>query len=241
MDDRIKTAGMLERIAKRIVVAINEEGDGGGFQNMIDTENDLQEELDRAEKAGKKYILVNKFKGYWHIMACRDFTISTKNGGNREIRKGDEGGFIGSEKNLSHDGSCWVDDMSLVYGNATVTDNAYIFGHAQVYGDARIHGGAAVCGRAHVCGKAEVYGDALVADDATVYGDAHVHDATVQKGAKVYGDADVSNVVLGDGDIISHGKIDKQPPKNQWYRDMTSKAEKITRKLAMSREMRMME
>ena len=43
-------------------------------------------------------------------MACKDF-------GN--IKKGDFGGYVESEKNLSHEGNCWVYDGAKVYGDGT--------------------------------------------------------------------------------------------------------------------------
>ena len=46
-----------------------------------------------------------------------------------DVKIGDVGGFIGSEKNLSHYGLCWVSD------NAQVSDNARVFGDARVSGE----------------------------------------------------------------------------------------------------------
>ena len=37
------------------------------------------------------------------------------------VRKGDIGGYIQSEDNLSHDGTCWVDNDAIVYGNGELT------------------------------------------------------------------------------------------------------------------------
>ncbi len=62
----------LVKIAKQLV-ALDEEGDGGGFQSLIDYENFKQDELERAEKAaeraGKKYILYKKEGRWWRIKA----------------------------------------------------------------------------------------------------------------------------------------------------------------------------
>ena len=73
------------------------------------------------------------------IRAMRDF-------GN--VLKGDLGGWIESESNLSQDGKCWVS------------------GNAKVYGDAKVSGDARVGGNAEVCGNAEVGGDAHIATNA---------------------------------------------------------------------------
>ena len=64
------------------------------------------------------------------------------------VVKGELGGWIEKEDNLSQNGNAWV------YGNAKV------FGDAKVYGNAEVHGNAWVCGNAEVCGNAKVYGNA---------------------------------------------------------------------------------
>ena len=73
------------------------------------------------------------------------------------VAAGDLGGYVESEKNLSHD------------------DNAWVYGDARVYGNARVYGDAEVSGNARVYGDAEVYGDAWVSGDALVHGDARVY------------------------------------------------------------------
>ena len=46
------------------------------------------------------------------------------------VAKGEIGGFIEGEKNLSHDGNAWVADNAWVTGNARVADNARVTGNA---------------------------------------------------------------------------------------------------------------
>jgi len=54
------------------------------------------------------------------IRAIRDF-------GN--VKSGDLGGFIEHEKNLSHDGNCWVYDDAIVCGTAVIAGNVIIDGY----------------------------------------------------------------------------------------------------------------
>ena len=91
------------------------------------------------------------------IQAVRDFG---------SIHKGDKGGWVGMECNLSHDGFCWVGDEAKVYGDARV------YGDASIYGDARVYGNAKVYGDAMVYYYARVYGDVKVYGKALVYGEA---------------------------------------------------------------------
>ena len=56
----------------------------------------------------------------------------------RGIAKGDLGGFIEKEDNLSQAGDAWVSGDAWVFGNARVSGDAWVFGDAQVSGNARV-------------------------------------------------------------------------------------------------------
>ena len=82
----------------------------------------------------KKYILTEETKEVGghilhRIQAMRDF------GG---VQKGDLGGWVESEENLSHDGDCWIFDNGWVfgngevYGNGRVSDDGWVFGNAKI-------------------------------------------------------------------------------------------------------------
>jgi carbonic anhydrase/acetyltransferase-like protein (isoleucine patch superfamily) len=124
----------------------------------------------------KKYKLTNETiehfgKTLYRIKALKSFGI---------VKKGELGGFIEKESNLSQDGDAWVYEKALVCGDAQVHGNALVCGDAQVYGNAQ------VCGDARVYGNAQVYENAQVYGDAQVWGDAQVHG-----NALVWGDAQV--------------------------------------------------
>lgn len=53
--------------------------------------------------------------------------------------KGELGGYIEKEENLSQE------DNARVYGNAWVYGNARVYGKAQVYDDALVYGDTKVC------------------------------------------------------------------------------------------------
>ena len=74
------------------------------------------------------------------------------------VARGELGGCIEVEDNLSHAGNAWVSDSARVFGDARVSDSAWVFGDAQVSDSAR------------------VFGDAQVSDSAWVFGDAQVSD-----------------------------------------------------------------
>ena len=49
-----------------------------------------------------------------------------------DVKKGELGGYIEKEENLSHLGNAWVSGNALVSGNARVSDDAWVSGNARV-------------------------------------------------------------------------------------------------------------
>ena len=168
----------------------------------------------------------NETHTLYRIRALRDF-------GN--ISKGTIGGYIESEKNLSHNGNCWVEGNAKVYGDACVYENAWVSGEAKLYGSAEVYGDAEVYGMADVYGNACVYDNARIYDNAwahgtsvvrgsaEVYGDAGVHgladvhgDACVGDNAEVYGTTEVYGVAEVVGEATVRGEEDYIVFKNWW-------------------------
>lgn len=73
----------------------------------------------------RKYELteIRNHRGLYQIKALRDFG---------KVSKGDLGGFIESEYNLSHDGDCWVGGNARVFGRAWVFQEGKVFDSAWV-------------------------------------------------------------------------------------------------------------
>ena len=79
----------------------------------------------------KKYELTDvaiSWKGHtlYRIKALKNFGA---------VQKGDLGGYVEKDKNLSQEGNCWVGDDAKVYDNAKVYNNARVCNRALVYGD----------------------------------------------------------------------------------------------------------
>ena len=99
----------------------------------------------------KKYKLTEETKEWCghtlhRIEALKDF-------GN--VKAGDKGGFIESEKNLSQEGSAWVSDSACVTGSARVSGLACVTGSARVSGSAWVSDSACVTGSACVTDSAD--------------------------------------------------------------------------------------
>lgn len=130
----------------------------------------------------RKYEMIpegNKFR----IRALRNFS---------GVTKGELGGLIEKEYNLSHYGDCWIAYDARVSANAQVIEDAKVSGRAIIKGNACVMGNALVTGCAQVYGYAIVEGNSAVKDatvcDAHVYGRAYVYGR-----ADIYGGAEVSS------------------------------------------------
>ena len=103
-----------------------------------------------------KYKITDECKVFGEITLHRIEALKDFN----DVKKGDKGGYIEKENNLSQYGDAWVCGDALVCGNAEVCGNAKVYGNAEVCGDAEVYGDAKVYGDAWVCGNAKVCGNA---------------------------------------------------------------------------------
>lgn len=142
----------------------------------------------------KKYELTKRFttvdgKKLYKIRALKDF---------RDVKKGDFGGFIESENNLSHDGDAWVRDWSRVYGNARVCDNALVAKKSKVFGN------AIICDNTQILHNSSVSGDAVIRDNGKVWGFSTVSENAV---VRDNGDVGPRAQVHGHAIVCEHGNV----------------------------------
>lgn len=135
----------------------------------------------------------------YRIEALRDFG---------DVKKGDKGGYLEKEDNLSHEGQCWVYHEARVLEKAMVFGKARVYGGAMVFGDARVYGGAMVSGDALVYGRAMVYDDARIYGNAEVYGDAEIYGNVCVSGiTKIHGNAEVYGIAEVYGNAEIYGNV----------------------------------
>lgn len=105
----------------------------------------------------KKYQLTDETRNYYgktlyRIQAIKDFG---------DVKAGDKGGWVASERNLSQQGNCWIYDDSIAFGNPHVSGNTKILNDSKV------------------CEFACVAGNAVIDRHSTISGEAFIKDAKV--------------------------------------------------------------
>ena len=140
--------------------------------------------MDKKYKLRTDLIKGNDGHILYRIESLKDFS---------NVKKGDLGGWVEKENNLSQEGNCWVYDNACVYDYAIVTNNASVRDEASVYGNAwvcdnaKIYGIACVYGESYVRGNTRVYGRALVNGKAIVDNEANIcGNAVVKKSSDYY-------------------------------------------------------
>lgn len=134
-------------------------------------------------ESGNKYILHPLDKAHWvgdaplfQIEAACDFG---------DIPKGAMGGYVNSEKNLSHEGFSWVEFGAYVLNDAVVKDDAkvvsggWVDGHAVISDSAIVMTGGVVGDHAHVSGTARIGFEGRSGKRSIVDGHARVTDQSV--------------------------------------------------------------
>ena len=178
----------------------------------------------------KKFELTTKisFNGrtLYRIRALKNF---------RNVKKGDLGGYVEKESNLSQTGDAWIYDDAKVMDNAIVKDDATLHHNATVYDKAIVSGSASVNENATLRDKANVndnailYGNVILVDGAKIYGKARLYDYVLVSGnaqvfdnarcygfAKIEDDTQVFNNAIIDNAVISGSTcvFDKATVKN---------------------------
>ena len=165
--------------------------------NLLFTTNfrfkEAKQEKEKKEMQNKYKLLKDETRRSPHgdtlyrIEALKDFY---------GVRKGDKGGYIQGQWNLSQSGDCWIHDEACVWQNAVVSEDATIRDEAKVYGEAIVRGDTEVHSTVNVFEHAIIDDCAVVGYSATVKGNAHISEGAyicdnsiIRGNAKVLGDS----------------------------------------------------
>ncbi|WP_044470423.1 hypothetical protein [Mannheimia massilioguelmaensis] len=142
-------------------------------------------------------------KTLYQIEALKDFEI--KREWALQVKKGDLGGYIEKESNLSQKGNCWITKAVYVLDNARVENDAVIECCCVVRENSRVFGRAWLSDERFKKYKSDISGQ------AKIYGDAFIYKVglTMADNAKIYGNAEASHTQfdISDNAIFSAGRV----------------------------------
>jgi len=101
----------------------------------------------------------------YRIRSLKDFA---------NVSKGDLGGWVERETNLSQQGDCWIYGEAVSMENAVVENNAKLMDSAIAYGDAMVLDNAVLADRSKIYEVARIYDKAKMLGDSRAYGKAEI-------------------------------------------------------------------
>lgn len=166
--------------------------------------------MEKKYKLTDEYITIGDKKLY-RIEALKDFA---------DVKKGDKGGFVESEYNLSQDSNCWIYDDAKVYDNAAIHGNASVRGNAEIYGNALISGYASIEDNVKIYDNAEIFGHACIYDYAKIFNNAIVYDhVEIYDNVEIYGNTEIYGYITLLKDTKISSNSDYIVFKNWWSSD----------------------
>lgn len=163
-----------------------------------------------SKKLGPKYKLLpsnaitlptkGRPRTLYRIQAMRDVR--------ENVKAGDIGGYVESEKNLATTGRSWIAEDAWVLGNAQVKREALVCGSAIVSDDADVSDSATVSGKARVGGKAMIFGVSTITDEATIMGNVIIKgQVTVSEFATISDNARIDGLASIKGNARIEGAV----------------------------------
>lgn len=152
-----------------------------------------------------KYILKNKIniyinntsKEFYEICANKIFVAYKNNGMRSVIPKGELGGWIESERNLSQEGNCWISSGSKVWDNALITGNAYVGCGNRIKGNVIIKDNA----KCH---------NSLIEDNAIIANNSVIKNSFIKDNVEIFG-----NSIVNDSNIFENVWVEDALIKNE--------------------------
>lgn len=140
-------------------------------------------------------------KKVYRIKALKDFGT---------VKKGDLGGFVESENNLSHDGLCWLFDEAIAADNSRVVDDAVLYNNV------------IACDNCFICGKVLVYDDSMIKENAILDGEGAIFDNSLISGnTRLEYTYNLKNAnIVNNNQILSIYNIGKYKKVLTFYRDI---------------------
>ena len=115
----------------------------------------------------KKYELI-KENDYYRIKALKDFQLIT----GEMVQKGDLGGLVNGEHNLSQEGNCWISYYAGAFGKSSVKDNAVLKDSSMAYNSSTVSGNAVMKDCSLAFDNSTVSGNAVMQDNSCAEGNS---------------------------------------------------------------------
>ena len=124
------------------------------------------------------------------IRALKDF---------RNVKKGDTGGYVENEYNLSQEGDCWIYDeakamdystvydnsrmydYSVMYDNSTMYNNSRMYDYSRMYDNSILHDYTGMYGNSRIFNNSRMFSNSLMFGNSELKGNKKLYGKLVSK------------------------------------------------------------
>lgn len=117
---------------------------------------------DYIEYEDRKLYRIRALKNFWYVS------------------KGELGGYIESEYNLSQENNCWIADNARAFENAIIKNNAQICDDVIVQGNVIIRDNSFISGSTHIKDYVIIKGDSQIYGNGIIEGESILLDAIIR-------------------------------------------------------------
>lgn len=126
------------------------------------------------------------------------------------VTKGDLGGWVQSEDNLSHEGRSWIYDDARAYGRSKVLDDATLHGESEISDNVVVCDIAAMYDQSYALDSARISGDTRIMDYSSIQDMAQVKNAIVCEDSRILSNAVVTGArIFGKAVIGRNATVSK--------------------------------
>ena len=118
------------------------------------------------------------------------------------VAKGDFGGWVQSEDNLSHEGRSWIHNEARAYGKSRVLDDATLHDRAEISDQVVISDTSAMYDYSSAMDSARISGDTRMMDFASIQDTAQIKNAIAFENSRIF-----SNAIVTGGRIFGKAVI----------------------------------
>ena len=147
------------------------------------------------------------------IKALRDFG---------DVKKGDLGGYVESEYNLSHEGNCWI------YDDAKAMDYSRMYDDSKMYDDSEMYDNSAMYNNSEMYDNSEMHNYSKMYDNSEMHDCSKMHNySKMHDYSNIY---DYSNMynnsrMYGNSAMYGYGELNNN---DQLYGKLVSKVDDFT-------------
>ena len=146
----------------------------------------LMDEENTIEWGGRVLHRIKALKDFWYV------------------KKGDIGGFVEKETNLSHEGNCWIYDNAKAMDNSKVYGNSRMYGYSKMFDYSEMYDNSAMYDYSEMHDNSRIYDCSEMYNNSAMYDNSTMYDYSIMyNNSEMYNNSTLKNKTRLYGKLVS--------------------------------------